>query len=409
MTLSTGESAGITHAPADVAGVQNVINGAVAAESSLRIVGRRRWPAIADAIAADTTLSLASLSGIVEYVPGDLTLTARAGTSLRDIARVTAEYRQLLALDPFGEDDGTLGATVATASYGPLAHAFGTPRDNVLGVELVTGSGEIVRGGGRVVKNVAGFDLVRLMIGAWGTLGVLTEITVRLRAMPELDETIVLAVSGGDALAPWLARLQALPLQAWALELVNAPLAQALQLPVPAGSAALVARLAGNEALVRAESETLASLGTAERVAPDVWTRLRAIEPANAIVSRESFRPSLLAARLDAVTRENAAHGSQELVHATVGRGTLRRIRSADRSSGFGFDVGRGEGVTRVLERAPGLAGPYFGDAAVDPVSRRLMRGVKRAFDPHGVLNPLVLDSTLHGESVTVHDTRLAR
>src|SRR5439155_9619738 len=101
--------------------------------------------------------------GIVEYVPGDLTLTARAGTTLAEIRDATAAEQQWLALDPHGSDDGTIGATVATASAGPLATAFGTPRDLVLGVEFLTGGGALARGGGRVVKNVAGFDLVRLL------------------------------------------------------------------------------------------------------------------------------------------------------------------------------------------------------------------------------------------------------
>ena len=101
---------------------------------------------------------------------------------------VTSAEGQWLALDPFGARTGTLGATIATGSSGPLAHAFGTPRDNVLGLEVVTGTGDIVRAGGRVVKNVAGFDLTRLFTGAWGTLAVITEATVRLRARPERDE-----------------------------------------------------------------------------------------------------------------------------------------------------------------------------------------------------------------------------
>ena len=88
-------------------------------------------------------------------------------------------HDQWLALDPAG--DGTIGATVATCSYGPGATLFGTPRDAVLGMTVVLGTGEIVRPGGRVVKNVAGFDLTRLMVGAWGWLGVITEITLRVR------------------------------------------------------------------------------------------------------------------------------------------------------------------------------------------------------------------------------------
>ena len=133
---------------------------------------------------------------------------------------------QWLALDPFGAPSGTLGATIATGSAGPLAHAFGTPRDNVLGIEVVTGTGDIVRAGGRVVKNVAGFDLTRLFTGAWGTLAVITEVTVRLRARPERDETIALRASRrATTMERWLAQLRALPFSPLALELVNAPLA----------------------------------------------------------------------------------------------------------------------------------------------------------------------------------------
>ena len=127
-------------------------------------------------------------------MPGDLTLTARAGTTLAEIERATAAERQLLALDPYGTARGTIGATIATASAGPLAHAFGTPRDLVLGLEFVTGDGAVIRAGGRVVKNVAGFDLTRLLTGAWGTLGVITEVSVRLRALPEMEESVALAV-----------------------------------------------------------------------------------------------------------------------------------------------------------------------------------------------------------------------
>src|SRR5919199_3193050 len=123
------------------------------------------------------------------------------------------------------------GARWRTASYGPLATAFGTPRDAVLGAEFVTGAGAIVRGGGRVVKNVAGFDLVRLVIGAWGTLGVLTEITVRLRARPEVDETLAIAVgASADAVARLATALRALPFTPFAAEMVNGALATRLGL-----------------------------------------------------------------------------------------------------------------------------------------------------------------------------------
>ena len=150
----------------------------------IRISGGSTWLDAGRPVRANKTLSLAGDTGVVSYVPGDLTLTVRAGTPLSEIDRVTREHDQWLPLDPYGSPDGTIGATIATASAGPLASSFGLPRDLLLGLEFVNGRGDVVRGGGKVVKNVAGFDLSRLLTGSWGTLGVITEVTVRLYACP---------------------------------------------------------------------------------------------------------------------------------------------------------------------------------------------------------------------------------
>lgn len=155
---------------------------AAADQTPLRIVGLGTWLGAGSPVTADTRLSLQDDSGIVAYVPDDLTVTARAGTTLHELSEALATHNQWIALDPEGEHNATIGATVATCSYGPAAALFGTPRDQVLGVTVILGTGDIVRAGGRVVKNVAGFDLTRLMIGAWGTLGVITEITLRVRS-----------------------------------------------------------------------------------------------------------------------------------------------------------------------------------------------------------------------------------
>lgn len=158
------------------------VREAAANRAPLRIVGRGTWLAAGSPVVADTRLSLQDDSGIVAYVPDDLTVTARAGTTLRELSETLATHNQWIALDPEGEHEATLGATVATCSYGPAAALFGTPRDQVLGMTVILGTGDVIRAGGRVVKNVAGFDLTRLMIGAWGTLGVITEITLRVRS-----------------------------------------------------------------------------------------------------------------------------------------------------------------------------------------------------------------------------------
>src|SRR5688500_14238301 len=151
-----------------------------ATHTPLRISGRSNWLDAGRPVRAEKNLSLRDDSGVVSYVPGDLTLTVRAGTTLAEIERVTLEHDQWLPLDPYGSSDGSIGATIATASAGPLASSFGLPRDLLLGVEFVTGRGDVVRAGGKVVKNVAGFDLSRLLTGSWGTLGVIAQVTLRL-------------------------------------------------------------------------------------------------------------------------------------------------------------------------------------------------------------------------------------
>ena len=162
--------------------ISDFVRESAANGTGLRIVARGTWLDAGGTVNADARLSLADDSGVVSYVPDDLTVTARAGTTLRELSDALSSHDQWIALDPRCDGDVSLGATVATCSYGPAAAIFGTPRDQVLGLTVVLGTGDIVHAGGRVVKNVAGFDLTRLMIGAWGTLGVITEVTMRVRS-----------------------------------------------------------------------------------------------------------------------------------------------------------------------------------------------------------------------------------
>ena len=132
-------------------------------------------------------------SGIVNYEPTELVLTARAGTLLRDIEAVLAAEGQLLAFEPPHFDgDATLGGVVASGLAGPRRLAGGSVRDSLLGVRVVNGRGELLRFGGEVMKNVAGFDVSRLMAGAQGTLGLLTEVSLRVHPAPEVERTQVL-------------------------------------------------------------------------------------------------------------------------------------------------------------------------------------------------------------------------
>jgi len=145
-----------------------------------RIVGNGTWLGAGRPVPASRHLSVQPITGVVEYVPGDLTMTVRAGTRHAELDAITRREGQWLGLDPVMCAGGTIGATIATASAGPLVHSIGAVRDIVLGLETVAGNGIVSRGGGKVVKNVAGYDLVRLHTGAFGTLGIITEVSLRL-------------------------------------------------------------------------------------------------------------------------------------------------------------------------------------------------------------------------------------
>ena len=375
------------HTTQDVAAI---IKDAAARRAPLHIVGRGHWLDAGAPARPATPLALDALSGIVEYTPGDLTLTARAGTTLSDITAVTAEHGQWLALDPFGTDDGTIGATIATASAGPLAHAFGTPRDVALGLEVVTGDGSIVRTGGRVVKNVAGFDLTRLMIGAWGTLGILTEVSVRLRGLPEHDVTLALPLPGAPAaLAEFLTRLRAAPITPLAIEMVSAPLASRLGL---GQRAFVIARLAGNADAVTAQREALGAFGDVSEVPDNVWTAVRTADLAEATVVRLSstvgrFPELWLAA-------DRLATAGEGHVHASVLRSSARVV--LPHNDGAPMDAALAllrstSRDTRIFERLPAGLWPAL---APSRVTDHLSQGVRAAFDPDRLLNP-----GIHGET----------
>jgi glycolate oxidase FAD binding subunit len=353
-----------------------------AAAAPLRIVGSGTWLDAGRPVHGAEPLSLAEDDAIVEYVASDLTLTARAGATLLGIARVTAAEGQWLALDPFGSPTGTLGATIATGSAGPLAHAFGTPRDNVLGIEAVTGTGGLVRAGGRVVKNVAGFDLTRLFTGAWGTLAVITEATVRLRALPERDQTITLALPPHDAMERWLAKLRALPFSPLALELLNAPLARALGL---GERTLLLGRLGGNDDSMREQLRALGALGEMRPAPKESWSALAEIEPAGAAVVRVSAPPS----RLHALWARLSASDDGSLVHAAAARGVVRCIHPANSDASLEpwlEHVSQSEG-THIFERLPPGEWSRIPSRVNDPLSR----AVRDAFDPQRILNRGIL------------------
>lgn len=382
---------GVTAAapPLDTLAVAAAIRDARAARTSLRIIGAGTWLDAGRPVHADSTLALSSLRGVTQYEPGDFTLTARAGTTLGEIADVAGREGQWLTLQPHGSLDGTIGATIATASWGPLASAYGTPRDHLLGCEVVTGLGEIVRAGGRVVKNVAGFDLSRLMTGAWGTLGVLTEVTVRLRARPEVDRTLAVALNDARACDDAVRWLRATPYRPLAAELCSPAMSDRIGLE---RSTLLLVRLGGNEPLVRAAERAVTELGTTVDVDAAVWARLSASEPVGAAVVRLGALPTELGTLWARVTRTVADGGGAS--HATIARGVVRCILPARTSE----EISALQGMMRELHAPGSRIGERLPheewDEMPSSIGDALSSEVYRTFDPDRVLNPGILGST---------------
>lgn len=372
-------------APSSAADVQELVRGALARSAPLRIRGAGTWMDAGAPVQSAETLALGRLSGIVDYVPGDLTLTARAATPLSEIASVTGAEGQWLALDPVGSPHGTLGATIATGSSGALAAGFGPVRDAVLGLEVVTGAGTVVRGGGRVVKNVAGFDLCRLFTGAWGTLGVITEATVRLRALPVEERTVAIELRD-EVLDELLARLRQLPFTPLAAQLIAPSLSSHLDL---GGRAALLLRLGGNPQSLDAQVRAISALGEVFATSPEVWQALRTTEPAGSAVLRLSRAP----ARLSGLWRAAAAIAAAvpgASAHACAIRGIVRLIipPADEATTSQALRAASAGDQVVVPERLPAEWWPRLRVAAA---RSDLSRKVRAAFDPRPLLNRGIL------------------
>ncbi|HZI26597.1 MAG TPA: FAD-binding protein [Gemmatimonadaceae bacterium] len=360
-----------------VGDVVDAVRDAYATAEPLRIGGRGTWLRAGHPVQATRILDVSGLSGITEYVPGDLTLTASAGTTLAEIADATAAHGQWLSIDPFGDPHGTLGATLATASAGPVGGRVGLPRDVTVGVSYVSGTGDVIHGGGRVVKNVAGFDLVRLSVGAWGTLGVITSATVRLRARPEADQTFALALpSERDALGTLLSTIRAASVEPLAAELLSRTCAQRIGL---GDRAVMLVRLAGNAIGVHHQAATLARLAVCEEVAPGTWIRLQQSDPEGGAVVRVSRRPSELSRLWLAAT---ATPGID--AHGSLYRGVVRLRLPSSIAPLRNFDAGDRQVVETMPEEWRDRSAP---PAPNDVLSRRL----RDAFDPARVLNRGIL------------------
>lgn len=177
-------------------------------------------PALCTPSPDQTVLEMQGLSGVIEYDPSEYVLVAKAGTRLAEVGHLLAQHGQYLPFDPpLVEQGATLGGTVAAGLAGPMRQRYGGVRDFLLGVAFVDGQGNLVRGGGKVVKNAAGFDLPKLMVGSLGRLGLLTELAFKVFPYPKATATLRVGFSRLEEALEALYKLAASPIEPYALDL----------------------------------------------------------------------------------------------------------------------------------------------------------------------------------------------
>jgi glycolate oxidase FAD binding subunit len=384
--------------PRDAADVEAAVGWALAEAKTLEIVGNGSKRGIGRAAQWDLSLDLSGLSGVTLYEPQELVLSAKAGTPLAEIETLLAANNQELAFEPidygplFGAPGGggTIGGTLAANLSGPRRIKAGAARDHFLGFAAVSGRAESFKSGGRVVKNVTGYDLCKLMAGSWGTLAAMTDVTVKVLPRAETEATLlVLALDDAKATQAMSAAM-------------NSPndVSGAAHLPAP-----VARRVTGTDRAVTALR--------IEGVAPSVTHRMHSLE-----VLLKSFGAL---ATLDEATSRPFWRSVRDAMPFAGDERVIWRISTApSRGHEIAAAIGEGEyfydwaggliwlalgslhdgGAARVrsalagdghatLIRAP--AGLRASVAVFEPQTQglaALTRRVKESFDPKGVLGP---------------------
>lgn len=237
------------------------VQEAVCTHSRILPRGGGSKPALSTPDEGQTVLDVTGLSGVLEYNPGEYVFVARAGTRLAEVEAMLAQNRQYLPFDPpFVEQGATLGGMVAAGLSGPMRQRYGGVRDFILGVQFVDGEGRLVRGGGKVVKNAAGFDLPKLMVGSLGRLGILTEVAFKVFPFPKASATLEVAFPSLEAALEALYKLAGSPIELYALD-IEAPSTLILRLgglaeALPARLERLQSFLGLQGELLQGEAET---------------------------------------------------------------------------------------------------------------------------------------------------------
>lgn len=351
---------------------------------------------------AQVILSTQRLNRIVDHAVGDMVVIAEAGLPFAELQTHLAQTNQFLSLDPAYPDRATLGGIVATADAGALRQRYGGVRDLLIGLSFVRSDGKVARGGGKVVKNVAGYDLMKLMTGAYGTLGILSQLIVRTYPLPEAAATVVVTGEGG-AIAQLIQAILLSSLTPTALELLAPVTTQALDLGTAAAATfGLLVRFQSIPASIEQQSTSVLkqadSIGLSATLLQhdaeaDLWKQLREKwdQPihSEAITCKMGVRPTSGVALLSTLATLATTKPTLATLHAGSGLGylhlpgdttanTLQQIRKlCETHNGY-----------LTVQQAPLSLKQSFDIWGIRPTTLPLMQGLKQRFDPQNLFSP---------------------
>ncbi|MGO8923565.1 MAG: FAD-binding protein [Xanthobacteraceae bacterium] len=395
--------------PRDPKQVEEAISWALAQDKTLELIGHGSKRAIGRAAQWDATLDLSVLSGVTLYEPEELVLSAKAGTPLHEIEALVADKRQELAFEPMdygpllGGDAGaaTIGGAIAANLSGPRRIKSGAARDHFLGFSAVSGRGETFKSGGRVVKNVTGYDLCKLMAGSWGTLGAMTDVTIKTLPKAETEQTIL--VIGGDAAAAGKIMAAAMASYGDVSAAAHLPVAIAADVAETASarSAVTALRLEGVTPSVVQRKSLLENLlascgalaGLEEASSRALWRSIRDVTPFAAKGRRggaDIWRISTAPACGAEIGRALADKAGAEILYDWAGGLVWAALpRSDDARAPLVQATVAVAGGHATLIRAPVAVRAKVDVFTPEPASlAALTQRVRKGFDPRGVLNP---------------------
>ena len=353
------------------------------------------WGGLAEGV--QLVVSTARLDRLIEHAAGDMTVTAEAGMKLADLQALLAKAGQFLAVDPAYPDAATLGGIVATADTGGLRQRYGGIRDLLIGLSIVRTDGKVAKAGGRVVKNVAGYDLMKLFTGSYGTLGAIQQVTFRVYPMPPESRSVVLT---GDAekIAHVTATLLASGLSPTAIELLAPVTIATLEQGEGMG---LVVRFQSIEVSVEKQADYVLQMGQAlmlegvvlkEQNEAALWQQLQEqmeSRPKEAeITCKIGVLPSNAVEMLEQVSTL-APLLTTGVIHATSGLGLLQ-FRSTLPTDVLNQmrDRCQAQGGFLTIREAPATFKQSIDIWGYPGNALELMRGIKHQFDPENLFSP---------------------